>query len=167
MQTRLETPADFPQIREINRLAFDGDGEADLIEALRADGAVTLSLVRQDEEGLLVGHILFSDLELKGEGREIRAVALAPMAVRLHAQGQGVGSTLIREGLAILKDLGIEVVVVLGHPDFYPKFGFKTDLAAQRLDAPFNGEAFMALELKPGSLTSQYTVTYAKAFNTF
>lgn len=164
-EIRLETPADFLEIREINRMAFKGDAEANLIEALREEGSVTLSMVAQHEDGMLLGHILYSDLGLVSDGgTPLRAVALAPMSVRDHVQGQWIGSQLIYESLPVLKDLGVQVVVVLGHPGFYQKFGFRSGLAEKHLKGPFSGEAFMALELEEGCLQGTYKVHYAKAF---
>lgn len=166
MHIRLETPADFLEIREINRLAFDGEAEASLIDALREAGAVTLSMVACHDDGMLMGHVLYSDLSVVADdGGSVRAVALAPLAVRPHGQGQGIGSQLVRESLAVLKDLGIDVVVVLGDPAFYSRFGFNAALTKAHFDALFEGDAFMALELREGALVEKYKVTYAHAFN--
>jgi putative acetyltransferase len=156
-------PADFDALAELNRAAFGGDHEADLIVRLRADGLVIASLVAQ-VRAKIVGHILFSMLPAEVDGRTIRAAALAPMAVQPELQHQGIGSKLVQEGLRAVRAWGIEAVIVLGHPTFYPRFGFSADLA-RRLAAPFSDEAFMALELVPGALDgSRGSVSYPAAF---
>jgi putative acetyltransferase len=165
MLVREETPADFDAIREINRLAFGGEAEGQLIDRLRADGDVVLSLVAQID-GEVVGHILFSKLQSQTKGRAIKAVALAPMAVTPEFQERGIGTALIERGHALLRERGYTVVVVLGHPDYYPRFGF-TSAKGQALKSPYSelGEAYMALELVPGALEGVTgTITYADAF---
>ena len=165
MLVREETPQDHEAIREVNRLAFDGDAEVRLIDRLRADGDVVLSLVAQID-GEVVGHILFSKLESKTTGRGIKAVALAPMAVSPEFQERGIGTAMIERGLALCRERGYTVVVVLGHPDYYPRFGFSRE-KAQALESPYSelGEAYMALELVPGALDGvSGTVRYAAAF---
>jgi putative acetyltransferase len=163
MLIRDEVPADVAALAALNRTAFGGDYEADLIARLRADGLVIASLVAQ-VRAKIVGHILFSMLPTEVDGRIIRAAALAPMAVQPELQNQGIGSKLVQEGLRMVRARGIEVVIVLGHPTFYPRFGFSAELA-RRLAAPFSGEAFMALELMPGALDgSRGSVSYPAAF---
>jgi len=160
---RPETAADIDAIAEVNRLAFGGPDEAVLVDRLRTDGDVIASLVAEDD-GAVVGHILFSPLYIEGAPVRVNAVALAPMCVRPEWQREGIGSALVKRGLARCRERGMEAVFVLGHPEFYPRFGFRTDLAA-RLKAPFSGPAFMALELKPRSLDlSDGRVHYARAF---
>ncbi len=158
-----ETSEDIEAIATLNRAAFGGEQEVAIIDRLRRDGQVALSLVER-EAGAVVGHILFSDLDVMVDGRAARAVALAPMAVEPARQRTGIGSRLVRTGLGILKDRGYEAVIVLGHPDYYPRFGFSAALAA-KLTAPFSGAAFMALELKPGALAgTRGAVRYPRAF---
>lgn len=151
-------------IRRINEDAFGGAEEAGLVERLRADGDVVVELVacRGSE---VVGHILFSRLPIEsGDGAVVPAVALAPMAVLPAHQKLGIGSALVAQGLAACRDSGIAAVVVLGHPRYYPRFGFSAAKAAH-LSAPFSGEAFMALELVPGALDIEGAgVRYAAAF---
>jgi putative acetyltransferase len=116
------------------------------------------------DAGEIVGHILFSRLGVEIEGRVVRAAALAPMAVSPDRQRQGIGSRLVQDGLAELRSIGCEAVIVLGHPGYYPRFGFSAALA-EKLAAPFRGEAFMALELMPGALDGHAgSVTYPDAF---
>ena len=163
MLIREEVPADIDATAELNRTAFGGDYEADLIARLRADGLVIASLVAQIR-AKIVGHILFGMLPAEMDGRTIRAAALAPMAVQPELQHQGIGSKLVQEGLRAVRAWGIEAVIVLGHPAYYPRSGFSADLA-RRLAAPFSGEAFMALELMPGALDgSRGSVSYPAAF---
>jgi putative acetyltransferase len=163
MRIRPEAPDDTVAVAALNREVFGGEDEPGLIERLRADRLVAVSLVAV-EEASLVGHILFSDLAVELDGRPVRAVSLAPMCVRGDRQRQGVGSALVRAGLATVGDAGYVAVIVLGHPEFYPRFGFSADLAA-RLASPFPGRAFMALELVPGALDgTRGSVTYPPAF---
>jgi putative acetyltransferase len=147
---REELPEDRAAIRAVNDLAFGTPEEAVLVDRLRADGLVLASLVAC-EDGAVDGHILFSALAIETAGRTIRGAALAPMAVRPERQRRGIGSALVRRGLEACRARGVEAVVVLGHPSYYPRFGFSAD-TARRLEAPFSGPAFMALELALGVL---------------
>ena len=123
-----ETPADHEAIREVNRLAFGRDDEACLVDALRDGGYVRTSLVAEVDR-LIVGHVLFSDLPIVSETATFPALALAPMAVLPEYQRQGIGSQLIRRGLDSCREHGHRIVVVLGHPSFYRRFGFSSELA--------------------------------------
>jgi len=167
---REETPQDHAAIREVNRLAFGGEGEARLVDQLRADGFVIASLVAV--EGVqVVGHILFSQVFIESGSGLIGAAALAPMAVRPERQRRGIGSALVRYGLEVCGQRGASIVIVLGHPGYYPRFGFSSQLA-KRLRSPFadhpdfTAEAWMALELVPGALDGVAgTVRFPDAFN--
>ena len=160
---RDEAPADYAAIRAVNLAAFGGAEEADLIEALRPEGAVLLSQVAV-QDGQVVGHILFSRMFVDTDDGPIDAVALAPVAVLPAAQRTGIGSALIRSGLDALRRRGERIVIVVGHPAYYPRFGFSAALA-RPLDSPFPGDAFMALELVPGALANvRGRVRYNKAF---
>jgi putative acetyltransferase len=150
MIVRAETPDDREAIREVHRQAFGQEDEARLVDALRGGGCARLSLVAQ-EGGRVVGHVLFSDLPVVTPAGTLHALALAPLAVLPARQRQGIGSRLVRDGLRACAAAGHRVVVVLGHPDYYPRFGFSARLA-ERLQAPFSGPSFMALELVPGAL---------------
>jgi len=150
---RPETPADRAAVAEVNRLAFGGEAEGRLVERLHADGLVVASLVAEDA-GRVVGHILFSRLPLETARGDLPAASLAPMAVRPERQGRGIGAALVRAGLAACRERGCVAVVVLGHPGYYPRFGFSAALAAG-LEAPWRGEALMALELVPGALAGR------------
>jgi len=151
MLIHIETPTDHKAIRAVIRLAFGRDDEALIADALRDGGYVRTSLVAEVERQV-VGHILFSDLPIVSETATFPALALAPMAVLPDYQRQGIGSQLIRRGLDTCREHGHRVVVVLGHPNFYQRFGFSSELARQ-LDSPFSGKAsFMAMELVEGAL---------------
>ena len=150
LSIRPETPDDLEAIQTVHRLAFDGDEEARLVDALRAEGYARASLVAE-AEGRVIGHIMFSDLPILTPDATIPALSLAPLAVIPENQRQGVGSALVREGLQFCRTHGHRIVVVLGHPEFYPRFGFSSQLAA-RLKSPYSGEAFMAMELVTGAL---------------
>lgn len=114
-------------------------------------GFVRLSLVAE-VGGQIVGHILFSAVTIHTETGVIEALALAPMAVLPMHQRRGIGSKLVEEGLRACRDAGHKIVLVLGHPAFYPRFGFSAKLA-EPLSSPFGGgEAWMAVELVPGAL---------------
>jgi putative acetyltransferase len=163
---RAEKPSDIPAIRQVNDLAFGQPGEGLLVDALRAGGQLTVSLVAE-QEGEIVGHIAFSPVTIEGHPDASGLAGLGPMAVRPDFQRRGIGSRLVREGLAAYSAAGLRAVVLLGHPEYYPRFGF---VPASRFslrcvyDAP--DEAFMALELRPGALGGlSGTVRYASAFD--
>lgn len=131
------------------------------MEQLRADGDALVELVA-DRGGRVVGHILFSRLGLRGS-HPSELAALGPMAVEPAGQRTGIGSALVREGIAACRDDGVRAIVVLGHSGFYPRFGFSAAAAAP-LKAPFSGPAFMALELEADALASGGSLQYAAAF---
>ena len=162
MVIRERTSADDDAIRHINDAAFGGTDESRLIEDLRAAGLVAVELVAVDP--LVDGHILFSALDVTVGGKPVRALALAPMAVQPHRQRHGIGSALVRAGLQRACEGAWQAVVVLGHQDYYPRFGFSAALA-RPLEAPFSGASFMALELEPGALQGGAgRVVYPPAF---
>src|SRR5438067_2616505 len=115
-------------IRAINEAAFGGHEEADLVETLRAGGEVVISLVAELDHRL-VGHLLFSRMWIETADGLLTAVALAPVAVLPEHQRQGVGGRLIRKGLDMLRDRNEKIVLVVGHADYYPLFGFSTEKA--------------------------------------
>jgi putative acetyltransferase len=147
---RPETSADHGAIWEVNRNAFGGEGEARLVDALREGGHARISLVAE-QEGRVVGHILFSALTIATPQGGIEALSLAPLAVVPSHQRKGIGSSLVREGLRACREAGHRIVIVLGHPEFYPRFGFSAKLA-ESLRSPYSGPAFMAVELVPDAL---------------
>lgn len=151
----------------IVRVAFaeeygSGDGEVALIAALRAAGDVAVELVAL-HDGEVVGHAMFSRLTVKPA--TLKVAALAPVAARIDRQRQGIGSALIRDGLARCATLGFDAVTVLGDPDYYRKFGFSPE-TARRFDCAYNGPAFQALELHPhASQLGRWTLVYPAAFS--
>lgn len=162
---RVEQPGDIPHIRDIVAHAFGQRAEADLVDQLRADGDVLVSLVAVGERGELTGHILFSRLPIEGaKGRVVtEAAALAPLAVRPEHQRKGVGSALVKAGIRACTARGLAAIIVVGDPAFYRRSGFSAE-TARGLRSPYPGDAFMALELKPGALRAKGTVRYAAAF---
>lgn len=120
---RPERPEDASRVRHVNELAFGQLAEADLVERLRRACTDSLSLVAVDDT--VVGHILFTLVVVESAGRRVLGMGLAPMAVLPDRQRQGIGSQLVRRGLDILRERGCPFVVVLGHPEYYPRFGFE------------------------------------------
>ena len=167
MIIRPEKKKDYTAIHKVNELAFGGRGEADLIEDLRKTDSFIpeLSLVAiQNEE--VVGHILFSPVIIKSKKSVTSALALAPMAVHPEFQNKGVGSKLAFKGLEDCRCLGHNIVVVIGHPGYYPRFGF-LPARDRGLNVPFPvpDEAFMVLELVPGALkAAQGEIIYPPPF---
>lgn len=152
---------DRPAIARVTEAAFGKDDEARLIDRLRADGDVLFELVAE-REGEVAGHILFS--RLWADRAELFA-ALAPVSVAPSRQNVGVGSALIRRGLETAKDFGVHGVIVLGHPAYYPRFGFSREAAA-RIASPYSASsAFMAHALEPGAFDAPLTVAYPEAFS--
>ncbi len=156
------TSGDHAAIRAVLRHAFAGREEADLVEQLRADGDVLIELVAANDTAVQ-GHILYSTMAIEQNRETISGAALAPVAVLPAFQRRGIGCALIRAGNTRCAALGVEAIIVLGHGDYYPRFGFSARLA-ESLQAPFSGPTFMALELKPGVLSDGGRVRYAKAF---
>ena len=151
---RPEQEADFDAVRQVNTLAFGQPAEATLVDALRKSVELIISLVAVDDNQV-VGHILFTPVSLESDDSTSTALGLglAPMAVLPDYQRQGVGSELVRAGLRECQRVGTKVVVVLGHPEYYPRFGFVP--ASQKgltSEYPVPDEVFMAVELEPGAL---------------
>lgn len=146
---------DYAAIAEVNTRAFGRDDEARLVKALRCSEAYLpgLSLVAE-LSSRIVGHILFTRVFIRAGSSAVPAVALAPMSVLPEMQRRGIGSQLLERGLAECVRLGHKIVVVLGHKEFYPRFGF-TPGDEKDIGAPFEAprEAFMVKELVPGGLT--------------
>ncbi len=151
---RPEMLEDYAVIFEVNKLAFGQENEAHLVENIRqaANFNPKLSLVAIKHEKI-VGHLLFSPIVIQTPKDNITALALAPLAVRPEFQNQGIGSKLVKQGLEECQSLGHKVVVVIGHPNYYTRFGFSS-ATAKGLKAPFPvpDEAFMVLELVSGAL---------------
>jgi putative acetyltransferase len=162
---RSERPADIPMIHAVNRHAFgrapDETGEAELVDRLRADGAAFASLVA-DDGGEIVGHILFTRLQVRTGSDVWDAAALAPMAVHPARQREGIGAKLISEGISACRACKVPAIIVLGHTSYYPRFGFSVD-AARDLVCPFSGPHLMALKLDAACILKG-TVEYPRAF---
>lgn len=160
---REERPEERSSIRAIIEAAFGRPDEARLVEQLRIEGVTLASLVAViDSE--LVGYILFSRMWIQTGHSLVSAVALAPLAVLPRHQRSGVGGEMIRCGLSLLREKGEGIVLVLGHPSYYPRFGFSCD-KARDLQSPFRKDAFMALELRSGALDNvSGRVKYPAAF---
>jgi putative acetyltransferase len=159
---RPATPADHPAIRRVVRAAFDDSrfDEASVVEGCRAEGAVVAEWVAEDD-GEIVGHILFNRMTCDPPAF---IVGLGPLAVRPDCQGMGIGAALSRAGLEICRGLGADAAVVLGHPDYYPRFGYSA-AAAENLRSPFSGRpAFMALAFVPDALATPRDIAYPAAF---
>jgi putative acetyltransferase len=162
---RAEASSDISVIHQVHLAAFGGPGEARLVDALRAAGALTISLVAE-HGGAVVGHIAFSLVEIVDERGSTKALALAPVAVLPRHQRSGIGSRLIEAGLAEARRQGWELVIVLGHHDFYPRFGFVT-AKPHGILCPFEvpDDAFMVMALQPDVLGQhQGVVKYHAAF---
>lgn len=152
MIIRHEEPQDIAAIRQVNEQAFGGSGEANAIEALRDRGAATLSLVAEIDDRV-VGHLFFTPAAIETADHTWPALGLAPLAILPEYQRQGIGSALMKAGLAECARLGYERVIVLGHPQYYPLFGFmRASLYGIRPEWEAPDEAFMVLELQHGAL---------------
>ena len=170
IEIRPERPGDARAIHRVNREAFGQPEEADLVDRLRAavgdsGEKAWISLVaRRDSE--IIGHILFTEVTIRSGSASRSATGLAPMAVLPGRQRQGIGSKLVEAGLAACRAAGHQLIVVLGHPAYYPRFGFTPaiDFGLRcEYDAP--SEAFMALELEAGALAGVAgTVCYRPEF---
>jgi putative acetyltransferase len=164
---RAEEERDRQAVFNVNARAFGRDNEARLVEALRRSPAFVreLSLVAEDRppvpddgtaaepDPVVVGHVLFTKIAIRDGSRSHDALALAPLAVLPSHQRRGVGAALVHHGLEDARRLGHRVVIVVGHPEYYPRFGF-APASPLGIRAPFEvrTEAFMALALQPGAL---------------
>lgn len=164
MTIRAENKTDREAVRAVNEAAFATPSEADLVDTLRRRADPLVSLVAV-EEGEIVGHILFSPVSLSGHP-ELKIMGLAPMSVLPGCQRNGTGSELVRGGLERCIQMGFEAAVVLGHPGYYPRFGFRP-ASEFGIDSDYEvpDDAFMALELSPGALSEKTgTARYHPAF---
>jgi len=159
MMIRQAAAADAAEIRAIVAAAFGQADEADLVDALRADGDALVELVAEDED-FIVGHILFSPLAASSGQR---FAALAPLSVTPDRQKDGIGTMLMQVGHELCRKAGIAAVIVLGDTAYYSHAGYSTQ-AAKTVTAPFSGAHFMVLALTQGALDTPVTVKYAKAF---
>ena len=164
MEIRPERTADIAAVRAVNLAAFEGSTEADLVDVLRRQADPIVSLVA-DEHGRIVGHILFTPVTLLAHP-EMKIMGLAPMAVVPAEQRRGIGSALVRAGLERCRELGFDAVIVLGHAEYYPRFGFvPASRFGIRSEYDVPDEAFMALELTPGIMAGKSgMIRYHDAF---
>ncbi len=144
---RPEQLADIAAIHAVHVAAFPTDAEARLVDRLRDSGSARLSLVAE-VAGQIVGHVLFSPVTVGGKS-VAGAQGLAPVAVVPSRQRQGIGGALIRGGLDACRQLGCGFVVLLGHPEYYPRFGFQRASTFGLTSEYAADEAFMVLELRP------------------
>lgn len=164
MRIREETEIDQPVVYAINAAAFPSEAEAKLVDRLRQHASPLISLVAEDGAEVR-GHILFTPVSL-GSHPELRIMGLAPMAITPEYQAQGLGSALVKAGLEKCNEMKIGAVVVLGHPEFYPRFGFRPaaefDIHSE-YEVPV--ENFMVLELDEGYLKKyQGCIQYHEEF---
>jgi len=162
MSIRAATPRDREAIRLVEEHAFGQQAEAGLVDALVAEGDAVVELVAE-EDGDVVGHILFSRLYVQNGGKTVPAVALAPLAVEPDFHGTGIGGALIREAHIRLKDDGETLAVVLGDPAYYGRFGYTHDRAA-KFESDYQCEALQALAWGDAPETGE--LVYASAFGT-
>jgi putative acetyltransferase len=163
---RDETASDYEAVHRVNQVAFSRPEEANLVESLRDAGSVLISLVAVIDQDV-IGHILFSPVTVKGAHSDFQAIALGPMAVLPEHQRTGIGSQLVRDGLAHCSRAGKNIVFVVGHPRFYPRFGF---VPARQLgfecEYSVPDDVFMVAELRRGALGGRSgMVRYHPAFN--
>jgi putative acetyltransferase len=138
--------------------AFGREEEAHIVDALRASGHMTVSLVAVlgDEEGATVGHIAFSPVQIESGSGVWRAIALGPLAVAPAYQRRGVGSQLVQAGLRACRAAGHAVVIVLGHAQYFPRFGFvPASRYGVRYAQPVPDDVFLLLELRPGAVAGR------------
>ena len=165
MNIRCETQSDYQAIAEVNLQAFGQENEARLVEAIRNSSRYIpeLSLVA-DLNGVVVGHVLWSYIDLVGE-ETFQVLGLAPLAVLPQMQRQGIGSALVRAGLARAEAMGEAIAIVLGHSHFYSRFGFVPSVG-YGIEASFQvpEDAFMVKPLKHNHDRYRGKVVYPPAF---
>ena len=163
---RCETLPDYTVIAEVNTLAFGLENEAKLVEEIRRSDRYIpdLSLVAE-VENVIVGHILFSYIDLVGE-ETLQVLGLAPLAVHPQFQRQGIGSALIKAGLEIAEAKKEAIVIVLGHPEFYTRFGFQPSVVYE-IESPFPvpEDVFMVKPLQSYQKRYKGKVIYPSTFD--
>ncbi|MFN0121840.1 MAG: GNAT family N-acetyltransferase [Blastocatellia bacterium] len=167
---RPETEADYAAVDRVIRAAFlarfGSESEAGLVAALRQTARPYISLVAE-KEGAIIGHIFFSPVTVASANETFTAMGLAPMAVAPASQKQGVGSRLVRAGLAACGRMGYQLVFVLGHADYYPRLGFVTaETKGFACEYAVPADHFMVAELQPGAAAGKSgLVRYMPEFN--
>ena len=164
VSVRLEAPDDWRAIREVNERAFGQPNEADLVDALRQAAHPFISMVAT-ENSTVVGHISFSPITIGADPAPV-GLGLAPMAVVPERQNSGIGSQLVRSGLDECRRQDRHLIVVVGHPTYYPRFGFVPgSRRGLTCEYPVPDDVFMVLELTPGALRGRSgLVRYHPAF---
>jgi len=155
MRIRAEYPLDRQAVFELNKLAFGGDAEAKLVDALREGGYFEpgMSIVAE-LDAKIVAHLLFSWIELDSPRGSLCAMALAPVCVHPDFQRKGIGAAVIREGLVRMKSNEVQAVLVVGDPKYYGRFGFSAELARE-ISCPYSGPYLQGLELERGALAGK------------
>ena len=166
MNIRKEKDSDKEEIWKVNAAAFETEAEANLVNVLRNSDIPYISLVAE-ELGQIVGHILFTPVELTGDKSRLKLIGLAPMAIVPKLQKKGIGSQLVKAGLESCLAQGFDAVVVLGHPEYYTQFGFVPSVRfGIKSEYEVPDEVFMRLELTKGSLKGhQGVIKYDSAFD--
>jgi putative acetyltransferase len=162
VSVRMEMPADIEAIRSVHESAFSSLLEAELVDNLQAEGDAVLSLVAWCD-GEIAGHILFSRLSAL-ESRGLRASALGPLGVVPTKRGRGIASALVRNGISRLRADGEDLILVLGDPEFYARFGFSVE-AARSFQTPYDGPHLQAMALSDAGHLAQGVLRYASAFS--
>ncbi len=153
MEIRQEKETDIQGIYELNCNAFETSEEAKIVNALRKSGQIILSLVAIENEQI-IGHVAFSPMAFGEDRSNYNVVALAPMAVDPERQKSGIGTQLINTAKKILKEKGVVGILLIGHPDYYPRFGFKPVHSAFGFESEFDvpDNVFLGFELVEGKL---------------
>lgn len=156
MRIRPALPSDHDAIRAVNRAAFGSEVEANLVDALRREASPIISLVA-DDEGTVIGHVMFSPVSIDDEAADVPTLmGLAPLAVLPGCQRRGVGGMLVREGLAACRRRAVAAVVLVGMPEYYPRFGFvPASRFTLRCEYDVPDDVFMAIELETGALAGR------------
>ena len=159
MNIRNEELNDHDAVYAVNDAAFETNAEADLVDRLRKQAKPNISLVCE-QDLKIVGHIMFTPVSLS-DAPLAKIMCLAPVAVHPDYQHQGIGCALIEKGLSLCQEMGYGTCVVLGHPDYYPKFGFEPSAKFNikcEYDVP--EDVFMVIELAPDYLNNMKGVIY-------
>lgn len=153
IEVRPERPGDAAAIRRVNDEAFGQVHESRIVDAVRQAGHAAVSLVAVDGPRI-VGHILFTPMSMASHDAHVVVMGLGPMAVLPERQRQGVGTALVQAGLRECIRSGCHVVVVIGHPEFYPRFGFApAHRHGLRSEYDVPDDVFMVVELASGALS--------------
>jgi putative acetyltransferase len=165
IEIRYEAPDDVPAIRCVHEQAFSGPAEAALVDRLREHGKVAVSLVAE-EDGEVIGHVLFTPVTIDPSHPSFHGAGMAPLAVLPPYQHRGIGSHLVHAGLDACRRRGFKLAVVLGDPDYYPRFGFSRALVHGLENEYHADRAFMAMALENGALEPLCgTIRYQPEFN--